>query len=75
MRKTSIQKLQAAGYSFLRLEVNKQAAALLIDKPAAIIKVSSEFGVWRNLNQFNTIAEAEKELKRLVEKENLKYLY
>ncbi len=72
MEKPSVIKLQEAGYSFLRVDekwnVDNQPKKY-------VIKFSNEFGIWKNLKECKTKAETRRELDRLLNDENLKYLH
>ena len=68
MEKSSVVKLQNAGYTFLRPVEFPNANNMYV------IKSSSEFGVWRKLGEFKSKAEMFREINRLINKSNLKYL-
>ena len=72
MESASVIKLQEAGYSFLRVDEKRDDTNKTV---SYIIKISSEFGSWRKLNELPTKAATKRELERLVEKKELKYLF
>jgi len=63
MTKQSVEKLQDAGYVFIRMEERVGNDG----KKKHIIKQSAEFGVWKNLETFDTRAACMRRLRELDE--------
>ena len=69
MEKASVIKLLDAGFVFLRVDDKSIAGN---DKH--IIKYSDDFGVWKKLGEYPTMAACKRELEKLIS-ENPKYLF